>query len=359
VEWGKGGQTSSSGPNLAAPTPTAQDHKVTSNRQVAQTSQPLDAIGLGPAEAEVYNALVRHPLITATELAERVDGRAQWTASVLSRLLAAGLASRVPGHEVRYQAVSPSLALGSRLTSQESQLRAARDLVDELETIHREAARFSHPAEMIEVVTGTENIAVRVSHVQASAHHQVRGFDKPPYVSKPGANLSTEQSRIADGVKYRVIYSAEAAAWPGRMTGDILPGLATGEQARIATELPMKLFLADDLFAVIPITSSEHVVDAAYIVHPCALLDALITLFEAEWERALPVGQPAAAAARPDPETAAMLALLAAGQTDAGIARSLRWSERTTQRRVHKLMEDLGATSRFQAGLAAQRRGWV
>ena len=61
----------------------------------------------------------------------------------------------------------------------------------------------------------------------------------------------------------------------------------------------------------------------------------------------------------PDAETAALLAMLAAGMTDASIARSLSWSMRTTQRRMRQLMNDLGATSRFQAGVAAREKRWL
>jgi DNA-binding NarL/FixJ family response regulator len=32
---------------------------------------------------------------------------------------------------------------------------------------------------------------------------------------------------------------------------------------------------------------------------------------------------------------------------------------RTTQRRMRQLMNDLGVTSRFQAGVAARDRGWL
>jgi DNA-binding NarL/FixJ family response regulator len=54
-----------------------------------------------------------------------------------------------------------------------------------------------------------------------------------------------------------------------------------------------------------------------------------------------------------------LIALLAAGMTDAAIARSLSWSMRTTQRRMRQLMDDLGVSTRFQAGAAARDRGWL
>jgi hypothetical protein len=86
-----------------------------------------------------------------------------------------------------------------------------------------------------------------------------------------------------------------------------------------------------------------------------------------EWERAVPVSVTGQAPPRryrggtcgrrtrrgdPPPAHAA-----AAGHTDAAIARGQGRSERTTQRRIQRVMAQLGAPTRFRAGLLATRRG--
>ncbi|MCW2892937.1 MAG: hypothetical protein JWO75_2426 [Actinomycetia bacterium] len=68
---------------------------------------------------------------------------------------------------------------------------------------------------------------------------------------------------------------------------------------------------------------------------------------------------PSSAEVEPDEEMRGLLTLLAVGLTDAAIARNLGWSVRTTQRRIQRLMQVLGASTRFQASLAAARRGWL
>ena len=55
----------------------------------------------------------------------------------------------------------------------------------------------------------------------------------------------------------------------------------------------------------------------------------------------------------------AILTLLAAGASDATIARQSGISQRTVERRVRALMDQLGAGTRFQAGVQAARRGWL
>jgi DNA-binding NarL/FixJ family response regulator len=53
------------------------------------------------------------------------------------------------------------------------------------------------------------------------------------------------------------------------------------------------------------------------------------------------------------------LELLALGGKDEAVARHLGVSLRTVRRRVADLLEELGATTRFQAGMEAVRRGWI
>jgi DNA-binding NarL/FixJ family response regulator len=124
--------------------------------------------------------------------------------------------------------------------------------------------------------------------------------------------------------------------------------------------LPIKLIISDDKLALIPAAVTSRSIDTTFVIRKSPVLDALIALFEAEWSKATPVpGTGADPGEAPDAETATLLAMLAAGMTDAAIARSLSWSMRTTQRRMRQLMNDLGVTSRFQAGVAARDRGWL
>ena len=54
-----------------------------------------------------------------------------------------------------------------------------------------------------------------------------------------------------------------------------------------------------------------------------------------------------------------LLGQLAGGAKDEQIARALGLSVRTVRRRVAELLDELGADSRFQAGVEAVRRGWI
>jgi DNA-binding CsgD family transcriptional regulator len=144
---------------------------------------------------------------------------------------------------------------------------------------------------------------------------------------------------------------------------EVWNGIRQGERARVARSLPMKMALCDRRLALIPVsTHSGNAGEAAYLVHPSSLLDALSELFEAMWDRAVPLNQRPA----PDDEDQLLtdrdkdlLGLLAAGTTDETIARTFGWSVRTVRRHIHRIMAMTGAETRFQAGMEATRRGWL
>ena len=325
----------------------------------------FQALGLSPSEENLYTLLIHSPRSTVAELASYGSVSSQQATRDLHKLVQQGLANRLPGRQGRYIAVAPDIAIEPLLTKREDELRQARLGSSDLMKAFHTASRQDHPAELVEIITGESNIRSRTDQLPDAAREQIRGFDRPPYVMSPEEDVNQEASRIREGVGYRIIYSAQAVMWPGRLEGDIRDACAAGEQARVRPDLPTKLWIVDDKMALIPIKSTQHAIATCFIVRPCDLLDSLIALFEAEWERALPLrafrGEDPVAqeAADPDETRTAVLSCLAAGLTDEGIARSLGCSLRTAQRHIRRAMHDLNASSRFQAGMEARQRGWV
>jgi DNA-binding CsgD family transcriptional regulator len=88
------------------------------------------------------------------------------------------------------------------------------------------------------------------------------------------------------------------------------------------------------------------------------LVSLVRELFEQFWARgaALP-------STGPVPPTAGdvrpVLELLQLGLKDETIARQLGVSLRTVRRRIAMVMDEVGATTRFQAGIEAARRGLI
>lgn len=115
-----------------------------------------------------------------------------------------------------------------------------------------------------------------------------------------------------------------------------------------------QLETGDDLF----IDHERPGLDASgLVIQPSVLLDSMIEMFEALWLRAVPLHLDGRAVPDVDPQVVEIVRLLASGLTDAGIARHLKVSERTVGRRVVDALEVLGAASRVQLGILAERRG--
>ncbi|MEV6761558.1 helix-turn-helix domain-containing protein [Streptomyces sp. NPDC051105] len=330
----------------------------------------FDVLGLAEETEHVYVALVRQPHCTSSELAGVCDMPATTVGRLLSKLVKIGLAVQDAGRPPRFTATPPDVAVTALIDQREHQLKEARALVRRLTETHREAARISQRDMAVELLTSREHINATVLRLTVDARHEVRVCDRPPYFDGPGSNLDSQLQQQRRGVVFRVIYDREAVAWPGRLNNDIVPSMKAGEQARVHPELPLKLVISDDRAAILPFSLGPGGQSVAYLVHRSPVLVALESLFEAQWERAVPLsdtatppGDATTAAesenAEPDEETRSLLALLASGLTDTAIARAQGWSERTTQRRVHQLMCQLGASTRFQAGITATRRGWL
>jgi DNA-binding CsgD family transcriptional regulator len=321
----------------------------------------LDGLGLTSDQEAVYAALVDVPSATLQEISRRCPGVP--AGQVIGDLERAGLVSRLadsPGSGVSYTAAPPDVALELLARAREQELARARLSVAELAARYRQARVSAGPHEVIEVVTTREATALRWEQLQRSAREQVRSFDRPPYVSSSLDTNPVEEEMLAAGVAYRCVYHPAGFAIPGRPAA-MRTMIAAGEQARVTESVPVKMFIADDQMGLIPLEVGGNA-EASLIIRASSMLDTLVALFDLVWERAIPIhadGDLPSPGTGPSQEEAALLGLLAAGLTDAAIARHLGSHPRTVQRRVRELLDRLDAGTRFQAGLQAVRRGWL
>ncbi|HYH35275.1 MAG TPA: LuxR C-terminal-related transcriptional regulator [Nocardioides sp.] len=162
------------------------------------------------------------------------------------------------------------------------------------------------------------------------------------------------QEAIATGRASRAIYPLRALT-EARAT--LLARARAGEQIRVVSQIPTRMFILGDAHAVLP-EPLGYADEPRVHVRQRSIVSALTLWFEALWERAAPVPELDTGEARPDLRRFVLEQLLE-GSTDEAIARALGVSLRTVRRRVATMMAELGADSRFQAGVEAARRGWV
>lgn len=321
----------------------------------------LEVIGMGADADAVYEALSDACPASLDDLSATTGLPRERLRRTLDALEARGLVNRSPGRAAGYVPADPGIALDVLLLEREQQLKRARIWAQELAERHHRAAAGRDPAQLVEIVTGHAAILQRIAHVQRATRHEMRAFDKPPYILNPTRLNGVEVEVLSRGSAARIIYESASAERPERLA-DLEQGVHAGEQARVLPSLPMKLILIDDTQALVPLQAAPSAVESIVIVHRSALLEAISALFENLWRLALPIhlaSKDPGLLDHPGVTEKRILALLTAGLPDDAIARQLGLSGRTYQRRIHDLMERVNARTRFQLARQAARRGWL
>ena len=152
----------------------------------------------------------------------------------------------------------------------------------------------------------------------------------------------------ARDVACRLVVTASSLHTPGWL-GYLHELQQIGQQVRVAGTVSQRCIIVDDHTAVIP--SSDHGSPGAYVLHGHSL---------AAPEVPSPVPQDGEDRSSSTPERMReVAALLALGIKDEAVARRLGVSVRTVRRLIAATMTELRTDSRFQAGVAAVRRGWL
>ncbi|MDT0394841.1 MULTISPECIES: helix-turn-helix transcriptional regulator [Streptomyces] len=332
----------------------------------------LEAAGVTGPEETVYRLLVTMGRATVREVADRAglpDGHAQ---RLLDALAAKGMISQNDGLPRHYRATPPDVALLPRLKRRADALDLARAEAAGLVESYRETMRRGDAGQLIEVITGAEALRQHLRQIQDGARDEMLWFCKAQYVAMPSGSNRAEYEALERGVRYRVLYEKAFFDDEGAVD-NVVEGVRAGELARAVPHLPLRLAVADRAIAVCPLVpggphgSPDEPTSA--LVRDSNLLAALIALFERYWEDAVPLvvddtGSVAGTdgAGPADSLTATdrrLLALLVAGVTDKAVASQMGLSRRTVQRRIQRMMELAGATTRMQLAWQAARRGWL
>ncbi|MFH8791822.1 helix-turn-helix transcriptional regulator [Streptomyces sp. NPDC017941] len=323
----------------------------------------LAAIGLDETHEAAYRALVSVGAADVPDLARRLTLGERETERALRRLERHGLAAQASGRAGRWVAAPPGVALGALLTQHRHDLEQAELAATLLAEEYRARAAEPTAHDLVEVVTGGPAVAQRFLQLQLGASREVCALVTGRPVAVTGVENDAEERAASRGVRYRVVIEREVLTAPTGLL-EVSAAMRREEQIRVADRVPTKLVVVDGTLAMVPLTS-RTAEPAALVVHASGLLESLTGLFEAVWRTALPlrIGEGGTVresdAEGPDGTDLEVLSLLLAGMTDASVAKQLDLGLRTVQRRVKRLMELAGVTTRLQLGWHAYERGWV
>lgn len=306
-------------------------------------------------QGRVYRALAASHPSDVDRLAVATGLSAADTARVLGELADLGAAARTDDGWV---ARPPVRVMSEVLRAEEARRAALWRAGAELDELY-ESARLGAGAD-VEPVTDIVDLFALTERVQEQARERIRWLDRPPYRSTPdrfAAQESLQARRMAEGVVYRTLYHQAVYDDPN-LFASMTRMIEAGEDARVLADLPVKLLIADDHTALLVPEPERAGVAGSLVVHTSGLLNALCGLFETLWTLGVPVTA-AEPSVRLSERDRTIITLMAAGLTDDAIARRLQLSRRTVVRGITALLDRLGATTRFQAGVQAANRGWL
>ncbi len=324
---------------------------------------PMAVLGFDAAEEDLYRVLLRNSPVTYDALSGLVGMTVPELADRIGRFADAGLVE-VSADTVVASAPERALARmiadeGQRLRSVQDQLDALQRMLPGLTAEHMVARQPRGTPVSVESVRHDEVVDVVRSLTARSTGDLL--WVRPDQWRVPAGAPVDEwvQELLKSGRKSRVIYPARVLEEAPDM---VRRRAELGEHVRVLAEVPGRLAVMGSAAALIP-NRFDLPDDQLLIIRQPSLVAALTLLFEALWERAMTVP---GLEVREDDEGAArasdrrlLLDQLARGAKDEQIARTLGLSLRTVRRRVAELLDDLEASSRFQAGVEAVRRGWI
>jgi DNA-binding CsgD family transcriptional regulator len=321
---------------------------------------------LSDLEVELYRALLTQPGSTLSQLAENLGTTAGDLDKPAAALADMGL---VRGDAAdRLVAISPMLAeaivlgaedleLGARRAAAEARRNAIRGLVPDWNAV------LSGPAQdvAIDVISDQTAMANVLMHYADRCQNELLSV-------APGRLPTTRidsRTRIANlyslrrGVKTRALY--QHTALRDRASRSYLYELAeNGAKIRFASSVPGRSLVVDRDVALLPIPTNDAGMHGLVVVREPNIIAWVVATFEQLWSEASPIEEVIhheRDETELDHTRAAILRLMAEGEKDEAISRRLSISVRTCRRHIADYMAQVGATSRFQAGVIAARAG--
>jgi DNA-binding NarL/FixJ family response regulator len=310
----------------------------------------------------VYLATLQHPqpsrsLLVAQGMPADVVDRA------LGALVEQGLVRLHPGGAV--EVVPPDISLPALALNYERRAREARSATHELAQVFFRARSAAHGPDpgTVRILTSLDEISAVTAEIIAAGTDVVRSFrsmsPRTRAVFASPRHSHEEPTQGAGGVVLapKTVYDTSILDIDGAL--DVLEARERGgERFRFTRTVPFSAVIVDTTAAVVDVTAFEPSGYGSALVRARPLVAALVAVFDSLWDLGSPLDRSAGSGAA-ERRDQTILALLAAGAPDATIARQTGVSQRTVERRVRALMDQLGAGTRFQAGVQAARRGLI
>ncbi|KAB1978629.1 LuxR C-terminal-related transcriptional regulator [Streptomyces triticiradicis] len=326
----------------------------------------LGRLGVNSAAEAVYRIMLAHPREDAAHWGARLDMSEPAVRDALDQLSELALVRPSTEDQDRVRAVNPLLGLEALLARQQADLATQQQKVEAsraaiAEVIAQYGQDYASGAGGgIQYIEGVDAIREHLELLNSKVRDEFLTF--APGGAQTPANMAASRPLnrrlLKRGVRMRTVYLDSIRRDPPTLVhAEWLEGL--GAQIRTAPSLPNRVIIIDRRTALVAADSRNTSTGAVLIENP-GTVTLMFALFESVWQSA----EPLSTRSRPGPDgltkqQTEVLRLMARGNTDESIAKSLGVSARTVRRIAAGLLDHLGARSRFQAGTHAVQHGYL
>jgi len=313
----------------------------------------------------VYQALRSRGRASAADLRRASGLPAGQVAAGLARLRELGLVQQTPeGRQAGdggFEPVEPDAALTRTVDAyRETAARQAagaadlQQLAQSLMSVYRPAVARESAHVEAEFISDRRMKDRTLQELVAGTRESVDSAHPGPMppMEVLEASLRLDRAMTERGVRLRAVYPRSIAAVP-RYAGYLRQLSEAGVKVRLIDRVAYDLLIVDRLAVCLP-ADPDRPSGSMLLVRGSALVKIHVAAFEDCWLRAVPFEVLSDGGGREsalNPQESLIVKLMASGLSDDQIARRMGVHRRTVQRAVTKLMERLGAASRFEAGL--------
>ncbi|AKU16290.1 helix-turn-helix transcriptional regulator [Luteipulveratus mongoliensis] len=284
---------------------------------------------------------------------------------VVKELLGSGLVEAPATGEVLRLRVGSHSALHGLLATQsvasvERSLLQARQALDQVLSAVAPAAVVPAANPGLEHVSDLDVVRERLLQVVRGTQRELLNLHegRAPTPEEAASGSSEDDDMLRRGVAFRTVCPQHFVQHE-YIRAEVERTEQLGATTRFADSLPHRLIISDRRLAILPTDPPELAKGMVFVTEPAlvrCLTQLALTILRSgrtlEEAIALPDDGPTE-------REREVLLMMSSGLTDSVSAKRLSVTERQFRRYVARVMERLGATSRFQAGVLAVERGWL
>ncbi len=313
---------------------------------------------------EVYRFAVANPTWTTQEVSDATGYTLKHIEDAIQELESQRLLT--PGADGGWVAISPDTALADAVDEDERTMLQLRSRVSERRREFASIVPIFLEARAQAVGSGSVEVLEDPAKVRRLLIDSGRDVMSNVLIAQPGqgstADVQEESVRkdlelLQRGIERKNLYPTGTRDHvPTRKA--VAAVTEAGGEFRVLPFVPLRLMIFDKNLAIVA-RQLDPGDKAALVIRDPNLVHIFTVLFELAWEIASPFLDDAGPNSPLSSTQQSILNGLAVGYSDEVIARRLEISVRTCRRHIAWMLEELGADSRFQAGIKARDAGWI